>query len=51
MWPNTTELLLVLAIVILIFGAGKIPKLSEDIAKSIKAFKKGLKDDNKEQEK
>ncbi|MGD9638778.1 MAG: twin-arginine translocase TatA/TatE family subunit [Alphaproteobacteria bacterium] len=51
MWPHTTELLLVLAIAVLLFGAGRIPKLAEDLGKSIKAFKKGLKDeDTKTQE-
>ena len=47
MWPHTTELLVVFAIVILLFGAGRIPKLAEDIGKSIKAFRKGLKEEDK----
>lgn len=38
--------LIVLAIVLLLFGgAGKIPKLMGDMAKGVKAFKQGLKDD------
>lgn len=45
MWPHTTELIVVLAIVILLFGAGRIPKLAEDLGKSIKAFRKGLKEE------
>ncbi len=38
--------LIVMAIVLLLFGgAGKIPKLMGDMAKGVKAFKQGLKDD------
>lgn len=34
--------LIVLVIVLLLFGAGKIPKLMGDMAKGVKEFKKGL---------
>lgn len=37
--------LIVLVIVLLLFGAGKIPKLMGDMAKGVKAFKKGLQDE------
>ena len=37
--------LIVLAIVLLMFGRGKIPELMGDVAKGIKSFKKGLQDD------
>jgi sec-independent protein translocase protein TatA len=40
--------LVVLVIVLLLFGAGKIPKLMGDMAKGVKAFKEGLKDMNDE---
>lgn len=36
--------LVVLVIVLLLFGAGKIPKLMGDMAKGVKAFKEGLKE-------
>ena len=36
--------LVVLVIVLLLFGAGKIPKLMGDMAKGVTAFKKGLKE-------
>jgi len=39
--------LVLLVIVLLLFGAGKIPKLMGDMAKGVKAFKKGL---NEEEE-
>ena len=38
--------LIVLVIVLLLFGAGKIPKLMGDMAKGVKAFKKGLNEDD-----
>jgi sec-independent protein translocase protein TatA len=37
--------LIVLVIVLLLFGANKIPKLMGDMAKGVKAFKHGLKED------
>ncbi len=37
---------IILAVVLLLFGAGKIPRLMGDVAKGINAFKKGLKDDS-----
>jgi sec-independent protein translocase protein TatA len=37
--------LVVLAIVMLLFGAGKIPRLAGDLAKGIKSFKQGMKDE------
>ena len=36
--------LILLVIVMLLFGAGKVPKLMGDMAKGVKAFKEGLKD-------
>jgi sec-independent protein translocase protein TatA len=38
--------LIVLAIVLLLFGRGKIPDLMGDVAKGIKSFKKGMADDD-----
>lgn len=40
--------LIVLVIVLLLFGANKIPKLMGDMAKGVKAFKQGLKDGDEE---
>ncbi len=40
--------LIVLAIVLLLFGRGKIPSLMGDMAKGIKAFKTGMKEDPEE---
>jgi len=36
------ELVLILVIVLIIFGAGKIPQLGEGLGKAIKGFKKSV---------
>ena len=41
--------LIVLVIVLLVFGSGKVTNIMGDVAKGIKAFKKGMKDDEDEQ--
>ncbi len=38
------HLILILVIVLIIFGPGKLPELGEGLGKSIKAFKKALKE-------
>ncbi|MDE0144866.1 MAG: twin-arginine translocase TatA/TatE family subunit [Nitrospira sp.] len=37
-----TELILILFIVLIIFGAGKLPQLGEGVGKAIKGFKKSV---------
>jgi sec-independent protein translocase protein TatA len=39
------QVVLILAIVLIIFGAGKLPQVMGDVAKGVKSFKSGLKDD------
>lgn len=41
------ELLIILAIVIVLFGARRLPDLGSGIAKSIKGFRKGIAEDDK----
>ncbi len=41
------ELVLILVIVFIFFGAGKLPNVMGDIGKSIRNFKDGLKGDKK----
>jgi sec-independent protein translocase protein TatA len=36
------ELLLILVIVLIIFGAGKLPQLGEGVGKAVKGFKKSI---------
>ena len=38
--------MIVLVIVLLVFGCGKIPELMGDMAKGIKSFKKGMTDED-----
>lgn len=38
--PGTMELLIVLAIVLLIFGAGKLPAIGDALGRSIKNFRR-----------
>ena len=38
------HLIVILVIVLVIFGPGKLPELGEGLAKGIKSFKKGIKD-------
>ena len=40
------QILLILLIVVMIFGAGKLPTVMGDLAKSIKSFKAGIKADD-----
>ena len=43
--PGTTELLLILGIVVLLFGAKKIPDLAKGLGRGIKDFKAEMKDE------
>jgi sec-independent protein translocase protein TatA len=43
--------IVVIAVVLLLFGRGKISDLMGDVAQGIKAFKKGMSDDEKTAEK
>ena len=39
---GTTEVLLILVVVLLLFGAKKIPELMKGIGKGVKSFKDGM---------
>jgi len=45
------HLLLILFIVLIIFGPGKLPEIGEGLGKSIRSFKKALSNDEKEDKK
>jgi sec-independent protein translocase protein TatA len=40
------ELFLIVLVILLLFGAGRVPGIMENIAKGVKSFKQGLKDDD-----
>jgi len=42
------ELLIILVIILIIFGAGKLPQIGEGIGKGIRNFKKATKDKDEE---
>tara|TARA_B100001063_G_scaffold216338_1_gene217956 strand:+ start:356 stop:565 length:210 start_codon:yes stop_codon:yes gene_type:complete len=45
MMPSLTQIAVVVIIVVLLFGRGKISSLMGDLAKGIKSFKKGMASD------
>jgi sec-independent protein translocase protein TatA len=47
--PSGSELLLIFGIVILLFGAKKIPDLAKGLGQGIRNFKKEMKDDKIEE--
>ena len=51
MTPSIWQLLIVLVIVLLLFGRGKIPQLMGDMARGIKSFKKGMTEEEKSDDK
>lgn len=44
--PSGSELLLIFGIVVLLFGAKKIPDLAKSIGQGIRGFKKEMKDED-----
>tara|TARA_B100000029_G_C17401879_1_gene897372 strand:+ start:32 stop:253 length:222 start_codon:yes stop_codon:yes gene_type:complete len=44
------QIVLVLVIIVILFGAGKIPRVMGDIAKGIKSFKAGMKEGEETEE-
>jgi sec-independent protein translocase protein TatA len=44
--PGMGELLIILVIVVLVFGANKLPQLGDGIGKAIKNFKRGINHDD-----
>ncbi len=48
---GTTELILILAVVVIIFGPTQIPKLTRMFGKSVKEFRDGMGEDEKNTDK
>lgn len=42
------ELLIILAVVLLVFGVGRISRIGSELGKGISAFREGVRDGNKE---
>ena len=48
MGPSVQQMLIILVIIVLLFGAKKIPELAKGVGKGIKSFKKEMEDDEPE---
>jgi sec-independent protein translocase protein TatA len=46
---GTQELIIILVLVLVIFGAGKLPQVGGALGQGLRNFKKGIKDDEEEQ--
>lgn len=46
--PGPWQIILIVALILLLFGAGRLPRIMGDIAQGIKSFKKGMKDSDSE---
>ena len=42
--PGMGELVVIFLIILVLFGAGKIPKIAKDLGSGIREFKKSIKD-------
>lgn len=50
MLPGPTELILILLIVVMLFGARRIPEIMGGLGKGIKSFKKSMESDDTDQQ-
>ncbi len=46
MAPSIWQILIIVLVVLFLFGAGRVPRIMEDMAKGIKSFKKGMKEED-----
>ena len=47
---GTQELLIILVLVMILFGAGKLPQVGSALGKGLRNFKKGVNDANEDEE-
>ena len=43
--PGSTELIIILTIIVIFFGVGKLPAVLGQMGRGVKAFKDGMNDD------
>jgi sec-independent protein translocase protein TatA len=48
--PRGSELIIILVIVLLVFGVGRISKIGKELGSGIRAFREGIKGDEAENE-
>lgn len=46
MAPGPFQIAIVVLLILVVFGASRVPAIAENLAKGIKSFKKGLKDED-----
>ena len=44
MWPSHWEILIIFVVVLLLFGAKRIPEMAQGLGKGIREFRKAMKD-------
>ena len=49
MAPGPLQIAIVVLLILVVFGASRVPMIAENLAKGINSFKKGLKDDDEPQ--
>lgn len=49
-WIRGPELIIILVIVVLLFGVGRLSKIGSELGRGIREFRKGLKGDEEEEE-
>ncbi len=47
---GTTELLLILAVVVLLFGVGRVSRIGGEMGSAIREFRKGLRGEGEDEE-
>ena len=47
---SLAQILIILLVVLILFGAGKLPQVMADLGKGIKNFRNGMKDEEKQEE-
>ena len=51
MTPGPFQIILIIVVILLIFGAGRVPAIMENMAKGIRSFKKGLNEEDESERK
>ncbi len=46
--PGSPELIIILAVILLLFGAGRLPKLARSLGQASKEFKEGVAEGSKD---
>lgn len=47
---GTTELIIILVIIIMVFGLGKLPKVAKELGTGMRSFQKSLKGEDEDEE-